>query len=91
MNCSLAVLGRIVLEDSLSRIADIDGLDSSLSPSRVNDELKKSGRYPQPMWRQIQAWLDIGNSAAHGKFDEYTVDQVKGMLDGVSLFIGSEF
>ena len=66
-----AVLCRVVLEDSLVRIARREGIDESLKASALNDGLKKTGTYGQPQWRQVQAWLDIGNSAAHGKFDQF--------------------
>lgn len=85
-----AVLGRVVLEDTLRRIADNEGLDSSLKASRLNDEIKKAGRYAQPQWRLVQTWLDIGNAAAHGDFDDYTGDEVGRMLDDIRHFIARE-
>jgi len=32
--------------------------------------IEEAGRFTQPQWRMVQAWLDIGNAAAHGKFDQ---------------------
>jgi hypothetical protein len=64
-----AVLTRTVLEDALRRIARAEGEDDSTKASAINDVLKKTGRVSQPLWRQIQFWLDVGNAAAHGKFD----------------------
>lgn len=86
-----AVLCRVVLEDSLKRIARQENIDNSQRASRINEELKKIGRYGQPQWRMIQAWLDIGNSAAHGKFAEYNEQDVKGFIDGVEGFIAIQF
>ncbi|MEI2396132.1 DUF4145 domain-containing protein [Paenibacillus phytohabitans] len=86
-----AVLCRVVLEDSLKRIARQESIDDNQKASKINEELKKKGRYGQPQWRMIQAWLDIGNSAAHGKFTEYTEQDVKGFIDGVESFIGIQF
>lgn len=86
-----AVLTRVVLEDSLRRIARRENIDDTGKASRVNDGLKAGNVYSQPMWRQIQTWLDIGNSAAHGKFDEYTAENVKTMIDGVEQFIAVHF
>jgi hypothetical protein len=85
-----AMLGRVVLEDALRRIAPGSGVDPLLKPSRINDELKAAGRYPQPQWRLIQAWLDIGNSAAHGLFDKFTQEQVADMLQGITRFLAAE-
>jgi hypothetical protein len=85
-----AVLARVVLEDSLKRLARESGLDASLKSSHINDELRKAGRYPQPQWRLIQAWLDVGNAAAHGKFEDYKDDDVEAMIDGVDRFVAIE-
>lgn len=84
-----AVLGRVVVEDALKRIARNNGIPDSMATSRINDELKKNTIYNQPQWRQIQAWLDIGNKAAHGDFDSYQKDDVNNMLNGIELFLGS--
>jgi hypothetical protein len=75
-----AVLARVVLEDSLKKIARREKINDEQKISRINDDLKSHNYYTQPMWRQIQAWLDIGNSAAHGKFDQYTSEDVQKML-----------
>jgi len=40
-----------------------------------------------PEWRQVQAWVDIGNAAAHGKFSDYTEHDVSNMLNGIESFI----
>jgi len=85
-----AVLARVVLEDALKRIARAEGIDDTQKASQLNDELKKASRYPQPQWRLIQAWLDVGNAAAHGKFDEYTADDVKNAINGIEQFLATE-
>lgn len=86
-----AVLGRVVLEDALKRLARQEQLDDTQKATRLNDELKKAGKYNQPQWRQIQAWVDIGNSAAHGKFNEYSEEQVREQIEGVERFLANEF
>ncbi len=86
-----AVLARVVLEDALKRIARVVGVDENQKASFINDELKKKGRFSQPQWRFIQGWLDIGNAAAHGKFDQYTQDDVVKMIDDVERFLVNEF
>lgn len=85
-----AMLGRVVLEDALRRIARQEGLDSTQKASRLNDELKNKQRYGQPLWRQILAWTDIGNAAAHGKFAEYDQQAVRNMLAGIEQFLAAE-
>ncbi len=86
-----AVLGRVVLEDSLRRIARREGLDSSGKASTINDSLKNAGVYAQPRWRLVQAWLDIGNASAHGKVSEFTEQDVTKMLEGISEFLAGDF
>jgi hypothetical protein len=85
-----AVLTRTVLEDALKRLARSEGVDESLKASAINDELKKKGKYPQSQWRFIQAWLDIGNAAAHGKFGEYNEQDVSKLVEGVEQFLATE-
>lgn len=86
-----AILGRVVLEDSLRRLARQEQLDDTQKATKLNDDLKKAGRYNQVQWRQIQVWLDVGNNAAHGKFDQYSKEQVKEHIEGIERFIASEF
>lgn len=86
-----AVLWRVVLEDALKRLARNEHLDDTKKASVLNDELKKTGRYNQHQWRQIQVWLDIGNDAAHGKFEKYSEEQVKEQLNGIESFIATGF
>lgn len=86
-----AVLARVVLEDALKRLARGEGIDDNLKPSAMNDELKKKGKYPQTQWRLTQAWLDIGNAAAHGRVNEYKTDDVVNMIAGLERFLATEF
>ena len=46
----------------------------------MNDDLVKAGVYNSLIQKQITALTWIGNSAAHGKRDEYTIDQIKDIL-----------
>jgi hypothetical protein len=86
-----AVLTRVVLEDALKRLAISEGINDNQKASQINDELRKQGRYPQPQWRLIRAWLDMGNAAAHGKFDEYTSEDVQRLVEDIERFLASEF
>ena len=85
-----AVLGRVVLEDTLRRLAVETDLEDDQKASALNDALKKSGRISQPQWRLIQTWLDIGNAAAHGQFSSYETADVNRMLEQVRLFSARE-
>ena len=87
----VAVLARVVLEDALRRIARESSIDDTTRASVINDELKKAGRYNQLQWRKVQAWLDVGNAAAHGKFDQYSSENVQDLLSNIESFLASEF
>jgi hypothetical protein len=84
-----AVLGRVVLEDALRRIAPTEGVDPTQKPAKINEDLKAKDRYSQPQWRQVQTWLDIGNAAAHGKFADYSDSDVAALLDGLGGFLAN--
>jgi hypothetical protein len=85
-----AVLARVVIEDALRRLCRAEGLDSNGKAASLNEALRNSGRFLKPQWRAIQAWLDIGNSAAHGSFDDYTEADVKNMIDDIERFLARE-
>jgi len=86
-----AVLARIVLEDALKRLAISEGIDDKQKTSAINDQLKSKEKYPQSQWRFIQAWLDIGNAAAHGKFNDYSSDDVTKLIEGIERFLSTDF
>jgi hypothetical protein len=87
-----AILLRIVLEDAIKRIGKKEGVDTETKKvSVVNDELKTSNYFIQTVWRQNQAWLDIGNKAAHGNFSEYDLAQVENFYNGLVNFLSTNF
>lgn len=86
-----AVLTRVVLENALRRIARSEGVNDNKKASQINVELRKLGRYPQPQWRLVQACLDLGNAAAHGRFDEYSDEDVQRRVEDVERFLATEF
>lgn len=78
-----AVLGRIVIEEWIRDLSEKEGIPNhdSAKASILNDELKKRNVFATPRWRHIQGLLDVGNSAAHGKTDEFTDNDVRRLLD----------
>lgn len=90
-DASAVIIGS-VLEDSLRKLAEANGI-ATLQPSGkpltidpLNVECVKAGVYDKLIQKQITSWGDLRNRAAHGKFDEYDVDQVKMMLLFVQKF-----
>ena len=53
----------------------------------MNADLAKLGVYSSLYQKQVIAWLGIRNSAAHGKYLEYSKEEVNLMLQGIRQFI----
>ena len=91
-----AVMIGSVLEEHLRQLAARNGIaltfekDGKQVPKKadtLNAELAKAEVYNKLDQKAVTAWLDLRNNAAHGKYDEYTKEQVKLMLDGVLDFV----
>ena len=94
-----AVVIGAALEEHLRQLAGKHGLavtqtnsKGKVQPRRaseMNDDLHKAKAYSQPEWRQLQAWLDLRNEAAHGKpeFQKRTDADVRPMVDGIRAFM----
>ena len=87
-----AVLLGAVLEDSLRKVADGNGvsiLNSNGKPltlDPLNIALAKKGVYNALVQKQITSWANLRNDAAHGHFDRYDSAQVQQMLLFVQKF-----
>ncbi|OQY55160.1 MAG: hypothetical protein DRR08_11835 [Candidatus Parabeggiatoa sp. nov. 2] len=86
-----AMLCRTVLEDGLKRMARKANLNDKPVPAKLNEKLCEKGLYKEHLRRSISAWIKIGNSAAHGDFNDYDDNHVKTMLEGIEHFFESEF
>ena len=62
-----------------------NGKPLTLNP--LIDALRKRGAFNELRAKQLRAWADIRNSAAHGRFEEFTTDEVKAMVRGIELFL----
>ena len=92
-----AVMVGSVLEEHLRRlcgknsipieVTKADGSKAPLKADAMNSELAKASIYTKLDLKNVTAWLDLRNNAAHGKYGEYTADQVDLMLRGVSHFV----
>ncbi|NBM14971.1 hypothetical protein GUY61_04645 [Streptomyces sp. GC420] len=69
------------------------GVDTELpngSPKKadtMNADLKKAGVYDGLQQKQITAWMDLRNKAAHGNYTDYDAPQVRLFIDGVRGFM----
>lgn len=81
-----AVIIGTVLEDSLRKLSERASLpliaDSGkpLTMEPLNAQLAKADIYSKLVQKQITSWAHVRNKAAHGEFNEYSLEQVKMML-----------
>ncbi|MFD9431466.1 hypothetical protein [Streptomyces sp. NPDC060002] len=53
----------------------------------MNADLKKAGVYDGLQQKEVTAWMDLRNKAAHGNYPDYDRDQVRRLIDGVEAFM----
>ncbi|MDL5045111.1 hypothetical protein QQ054_03525 [Oscillatoria amoena NRMC-F 0135] len=91
-----AVMIGSVLEEHLRQLCQKNNVDTHIIkgadtvPKRaeaMNIDLVKAKVYPLTDQKQVTAWLDLRNNAAHGKYLEYKKEQVDLMYQGVLNFI----
>lgn len=91
-----AVMIGSVLEEHLRHLATNNGITLDVQkpdktiPKKadtLNSDLASQGIYNKLDQKSITAWLDLRNKAAHGKYGEYSKEQVELMYQGVVNFI----
>ncbi|PHQ31502.1 DUF4145 domain-containing protein [Rhodopirellula bahusiensis] len=81
-----AVVAGVVLETTLRKIVADNGL-TGFSLSQMNDNLRKADIYTKIIWRQVKAWADIRNAAAHGSADQIDAEDIERMIAGIRDFV----
>jgi len=87
-----AVVTGSVLEEHLRKLCDKHGIPAVKpdgSPKKadaLNSDLTAAGIYSKLDQKSVTAWSDLRNKAAHGKYTEYTQEQVTLMIQGVQEF-----
>jgi hypothetical protein len=87
-----AVIGGGVLEEHIRLLCAKNNIPTSIASKAkkadtMNSELASAGVIDKNQKKIITGWLGIRNSAAHGKYGEYTKDQVVLYLAGIRDFI----
>jgi hypothetical protein len=91
-----AVMIGSVLEEHLRLLCTIHSIDTFVIKNAdhipkkadlINADLAKAGVYGVLEQKNVTAWLDLRNRAAHGKYVEYTIEQVHLMYQGVLDFL----
>jgi hypothetical protein len=84
-----AVLIRAVLEDGLRRLCAHHKIDTERRATlqQLNEQLYKKRVYSALQHKEIIAKAEIGNCAAHGRFNEYTKEDVAAFLEFVRRYL----
>ena len=92
-----AVVAGSTLEVHLRQLCQKSGIEievkdgqGNLRPKkadRMNADLAGASAYSKLDQKNVTAWLDLRNKAAHGKYDEYSSGQVALLNQGVHDFI----
>jgi hypothetical protein len=88
-----AVLAGSTLENHLRQLARKNNLPiisadgKPLKADRLNTDLTSTGAYNRLDQKNVTAWLDLRNKAAHGHYSEYNKDQVKLLISSIQDFI----
>jgi len=80
-------LRNLSLKNGIATFISTPKGDRPKKADRMNAELSKAGCYSKLDMKSVTAWLDLRNKAAHGNFDQYTIEQVGLMISGVRNFI----
>ena len=65
------------------RIAD----DKPKKADQLNADLANASVYSKLDLKSVTSWLDLRNKAAHGKYSQYTKEQVQLMIQSVQDFM----
>lgn len=92
-----AVLVGGVLEGHLRKLCDKNSISTEFTTSggdlrpkkadRMNADLAKAGVYSKLDQKNVIAWLELRNKAAHGRYSEYSQEQVQLLLHSVRDFL----
>lgn len=88
-----AVIAGSTLENHIKQLCEKHGIelnDDKGKPKKVssmNVELTKANIYEKLDNKNVTAWLDLRNKAAHGNYDEYNSDQVRLLISSIQDFI----
>jgi hypothetical protein len=90
-----AVIAGSTLEEHLRQLSIVRGLSVEmtnagrlvpLKADSLNSALVAAKAYEKLDQKSVTAWLDLRNKAAHGQYGDYTIDQVRLMVDGIRDF-----
>jgi hypothetical protein len=80
-------LRQLCAANSINAYEDRNGKQIPKKADRLNAELAGATVYTKLDQKQITAWLDLRNNAAHGKYDQYSDAQVANAVAGITNFM----
>ncbi len=83
-----AVISGIVLETTLKELCDRESISHG-NLDKMNADLAKAGIYNKSVQKRNTALAGIRNSAAHGKPEEFTREDVSDMIRDVEKFLAN--
>ena len=84
-----AVIAGVVLETTLRQMCQDSGIDVG-NLNKMNIDLAKAEVINKLQQKQITAWADIRNSAAHGRTEAFRPDDVEMMIRDVRRFLADQ-
>lgn len=86
-----AVIIRAVLEDGLRRVCNARGLQFNARDgiNELAKSLVKANTITSVQFKEIEAKKEVGNKAAHGKFSEFTKEDVVAFHEFVQRFLAT--
>ena len=78
---------QLCIKHGVSTTNTVSGKNSPKKADLLNSELVKANAYSLLDQKNVTAWLDLRNKAAHGHYGEYKKEQVAIMISGVMDFI----
>lgn len=83
-----AIIAGIVLETGLRELCDRELIEHG-KLDKMNADIAKKGVYNKLQQKRITALADIRNSAAHGKNNEFSSNDVRQMIKEVESFLAT--
>lgn len=80
------VLAGVALEVTLKEMCTKANIPQG-KLDKMNSDLCKAGKYNMAKQKQITAWADLRNKAAHGEWSDYSQADVSDFINGVERFI----
>lgn len=80
------IISGVALEGAIRKLCAQKNIDHGKLDS-MNSALCKAGLYNKGKQKQITAWADMRNNAAHGNWEEYNSEDVEDMMKGIGRFL----